>query len=62
MRYSTKRRFRTNLKGYGFLSFARKCSQKHGKKLMDNATKRGMDTAKTASKTVVQKMQPLQET
>ena len=55
MTYSTKPRFRKYLKGYGFLSFARNCSNKYGIKLMDNATKTGIDTAKTASKRVLQK-------
>ena len=55
MTYSTKPRFRKYLKGYGFLSFARNCSNKYGKKKMDNATKTGIDTAKTASKRVLQK-------
>ena len=48
MRYSTEPRFRKYVKGYGFLSFARKFGDKYGKKLMDTA-------AKTASKRVVQK-------
>ena len=47
MRYSTEPKFRKYLKGYSFLSFARKFGDKNGKKLMD--------TAKTASKRVVQK-------
>ena len=47
MRYSTEPRFRKYVKGYGFLSFA--------KKLMDTATKTRIDAAKTASKIVVQK-------
>ena len=55
MRYSTEPRFRKYVKGYGFLSFARKFGDKYGKKLMDTATKTGMDAAKTASKRVVQK-------
>ena len=55
MRYSTEPRFRKYVKGYGFLSFARKCGDKYGKKLMDTATKTGIDAAKTASKRVVQK-------
>ena len=55
MRYSTKPRFRKYVKGYGFLSFARKFDDKYGKKLMDTATKTGIDAAKTASKRVVQK-------
>ena len=55
MKYSTEPRFRKYVKGYGFLSFARKFGDKHGKKLMGTATKSGIDTAKTASKRVVQK-------
>ena len=55
MRYSTEPRFRKYVKGYGFLSFARKFGDKYGKKLMDTATKTGIDAAKTASKKVVQK-------
>ena len=37
------------------MSFARKCIDKYGKKLMDTATKMGIDAAKTASKRVVRK-------
>ena len=55
MRYSTEPKYRKYVKGYGFLSFARKCGDKYGKKLMDTATKTGIDAAKTASKQVVQK-------
>ena len=55
MRYSTEPRFRKYVKGYGFLSFAKNVGNKYGKKLMDTATKTGMDAAKTASKRVVQK-------
>ena len=39
----------------GFLSFARKLGDKHDKKLMDTATKTGIDAERTASKRVVQK-------
>ena len=46
MRYSTEPRFRKYVKGYGFLSFARKFGNKYGKKLMDTATKTGIDSAK----------------
>ena len=53
MRYSTEPRFRKYVKGYGFLSFARKFGDKYSKKLMDTATKTGIDAAKTASKRVV---------
>ena len=55
MKYSTEPRFRKFIKGYCFLSFARKFGNKYGKKLMDTSTKTGMDAAKTASKIVVQK-------
>ena len=55
MRYSTEPKFRKYVKGYGFLSFARKFGDKYGKKLIDTATKTGIDAAKTASKRVVQK-------
>ena len=55
MRYSTEPRFRKYVKGYGFLSFARKFGDKYNKNLMDTATKTGIDAAKTAFKRVVQK-------
>ena len=55
MRYSTELRFRKYIKGYGFLSFARKFGDKYGKKLMDTPTKTGIDAAKTASKRIVLK-------
>ena len=47
----TEPTYRKYFKGYGFLSFARK----FGKKLMNTATKTGIDVAKTASKRVIQK-------
>ena len=55
MRYSAEPRFRKYVKGYGFLSFARKFGDKHGKKLVYTATKTGIDAAETASGRVVQK-------
>ena len=55
MRYSTEPRFRKYVKGYVFSSFAKKSGNKYGKKLMDTATKTGIDAAKTASKRVAQK-------
>ena len=55
MRYSTEPRFRKCVKGYDFLSFAKNFGNKYGKKLMDTATKTGMDAARIASKRVVQK-------
>ena len=55
MRYSTELKYRKYVKGYGFWSFTRKFGDKHGKKLMDTATKTGIDAAKTASERVVPK-------
>ena len=55
MRYSTEPRYRTYVKGYGFLSFARKFGEEYGKKLIDTTTKTGVYAANTASKRVVQK-------
>ena len=55
MRYSTELKFRKYVKGYGFLSFTRKFGDRYGKRLMNTATKTGIDAAKTASKRVVQK-------
>ena len=55
MSYSTEPRFRKYVKGYGFLPFARKFGDKYGKKLMNTATKTGIDAAKIASERGVQK-------
>ena len=55
MRYSTEPKFKKSIERYGFLSFARKFSDEYGKKLMDTATKTGIDAPKTASKRVAQK-------
>ena len=55
MIYSTEPKFRKYVKGYRFLSFARKVGDKFGTKLMDTATKAGIEAAKTASKRAVQK-------
>ena len=55
MRYLTEPKFRKYVKGYSFLSFERRFCDKYGKKLMDTATKTGIDAAETASKRVVQK-------
>ena len=54
MRYSTEPRFRKYVKDYGFLSFAKKFGNKYHKKVMDTATKTGIDAAKTGSKRIVQ--------
>ena len=55
MRCSTERKYSKYVKGYGFLSFAKKIGNKYGKKIMEAATKTEIDAAKTASKRVVQK-------
>ena len=55
MRYSTEPKYTKRVKGCGFLWFSRKLGDKYGKKLMDTATKTGMDASKTASIEVVQK-------
>ena len=55
MRYSTEPRFRKYVKGYGFLSFEKTFGNKYGKKLIDTATKIGIDASKIASKRVVRK-------
>ena len=49
MRYSTEPKYRRYVKGYGFVPFSR-FRDKYGKKLMDTATKTGINAAKTASK------------
>ena len=61
MRYSIEPKFRKFVKGYGFLSFAKKFGNKHGKKSMDTATKTRIDAAKSTSIRIVQKLQKLQE-
>ena len=55
MRYSLEPNYRKYVKGYGFLSFARKFGDKYGKKLMDSATKTSKNFTKTTSKRVIQK-------
>ena len=53
MRYSLEPKYRKYVQGYGFWSFAR--NFEIISKLMDSATKTGINAAKTASKRVVQK-------
>ena len=60
MRYSIEPRFRKYVKGYGFLSFARKFGDKYDKKLMDTNTKTRMDAAKLLLKELYKKLQKLQ--
>ena len=61
MRYSLEPKYRKYVQGYGFMSFAKKFGEEYGKKIIDTATKTGLDAAKTASKRVVRKMQKLLE-
>ena len=46
MRYSLQPTYRRYVKGYEFLSFARKFGDKYGKKLTNTATKTGINAAK----------------
>ena len=55
MRYSAEPKYKKYVEGYGFLSLARIFGDKYSKKLMNTATKAGIDAAETASKRVVQK-------
>ena len=55
MRYQLEPKNRKYVQRYSFLSFAKNIGDKYDKKLMDTATKTGIDAAKTASKRVVQK-------
>ena len=55
MRCLTEPKYRKYVRGYGFLSFARRFGDKYSKQLMDTAAKTRRDAAKTASKQVVQK-------
>ena len=54
MTYSTEPKYRKYVKGYSFLPFAKTFGDRYGKKLMNTATKTGIDAAKTASKRVLQ--------
>ena len=53
MRYSLVPIIRKYVEGYGLFSFARKFGDRYGKKLINAATKTGINAAKTASKRVV---------
>ena len=55
MRLSLEPEYRKYVKGYGFLSFARKLDDKYGKKLVDTTASTGKTFAKTAGKRVVHK-------
>ena len=48
--YSVEPKTRIYAKEYEFLSFERNLSDKHGKKILNTATKTGLDTAKTVLK------------
>ena len=53
-------KYRKYVKRYDFLSFARKFCDKYGKKLMDTATKKRIDAAKTSYKELLKKLQKQQ--
>ena len=55
MRYSIEPRDRIYVKGYGFMSFARRMSNKYGNKLVDTAKISATDAIKTGSKRAIQK-------
>ena len=55
MRYSIKPRDRIYVEGYGFMSFARRMSNKYGNKLVDTAKISATDAIKTGSKRAIQK-------
>ena len=55
MRYSVEPRDRINLKGYGFLSFAKNMNNEHSQKIFDTAKSSTTDPMKTASKRAIQK-------
>ena len=59
MRYSIKPKDRIYVKGYGFLSFAKRISKhlsnKYNQKLLDSAKKSRTDVIKTDSKRAIQK-------
>ena len=46
MRYSLELKYRKYVQEYVFFSFARKCGDKYGKKLMNTTTKTGINAAK----------------
>ena len=61
MRYSTEPKFRKYVKGYGFLSFARRLGDRYRKKLIDTTSKTGIDAERLLLKELYEKQQRLQE-
>ena len=55
MRYSIEPKERRNVKGYGFLSFARNFSDKYSKSLMHKGIDVSKKFAKTAGKNILKK-------
>ena len=53
--YSIEPSTRKYIKRYGFLSFVRNQSDKYGNKMLNTATKAGLDDAKAACKKLVHK-------
>ena len=56
LRYSIEPTDRIYVKGYGFLSFAKKMNNKYSQKLLDSAKKSRTDAIKTTSKGKIQKI------
>ena len=61
MRYSIEPKQENILKGMAFCHLQENLEINEVKKLMDPATKTGKDTAKTASKKLLKKLQKLQK-
>ena len=57
MSYSLEPNYRKYVKGYGFLSFARKFGDKYGKKLMDSITKQAKILQRLHQKKYYKKLQ-----
>ena len=55
MRYSIEPRYKTYVKGYRFLSFAKYMSNKYSQKCFDSANKSTTNPIKVASKRQIQK-------
>ena len=56
MRCSTEPKYRKYVKGYGFLSFAKKIGNKYGKKIMAAETKTEIDAAEATGDSIGNKI------
>ena len=61
MRYLLEPKYRKYVQRYSFLPYARKFGDKYGKKLMDTATKTGIDATKLPLKEQFKQLQDQQE-